>query len=475
MDEQFDNKLTDHIRDVFENFEHPGADEGWMKLREKFPAQQSRNKVVWLWWGSAAAVLLVFLGVGLWYDNKPTKNNDVVAAKPAVKPQPNKADTVTNATNSIALNSAPATNNSAKQNGALSAKPYASPAGKNTHTNFGPANTYIPVTPTKAYTAAVLPKNNTAAGVTNPVDTQKTTTTLPVTTPQIAKAEPHKVDNTSAQVIAAQPPLTDNKTNSMAAARQSTKTITQLLAEEQAQQPYKKQASNKQDTRKVAFSVYAATYFNYAEGSKNQMNAGAGFTSDIKLTKNLKLSTGLALAQNTLSYDNTPPVTNGVALVASAPAQIRSDGLFAVSAAVPQFRNYNASLVGLDIPVNIKYEFNPQKSDTYISAGLSSGTFIDERYTYTYNYTYTSADANKNIITTASTTTENETTRKSFNNFYFGKTLNIAFGVGVPVGKSNRLIFEPFLKYPLGGLGTQQINFGAGGLNLKFNFKGVKK
>jgi hypothetical protein len=47
--------------------------------------------------------------------------------------------------------------------------------------------------------------------------------------------------------------------------------------------------------------------------------------------------------------------------------------------------------------------------------------------------------------------------------------------MGYPLGKSNRLIIEPFLKYPLAGLGAQQIHFGAGGLNLKINFKASKK
>ncbi|MGZ3767731.1 MAG: hypothetical protein ACXVA2_23910, partial [Mucilaginibacter sp.] len=65
-------------------------------------------------------------------------------------------------------------------------------------------------------------------------------------------------------------------------------------------------------------------------------------------------------------------------------------------------------------------------------------------------------------------------TRKSFDSFYFGKTLNFSFGTGYSVGR-NRLIIEPFLKYPLEGLGAQQIRFGAGGLNLKFNFQNQKK
>jgi hypothetical protein len=132
----------------------------------------------------------------------------------------------------------------------------------------------------------------------------------------------------------------------------------------------------------------------------------------------------------------------------------------------PTIRNYNASLVGLDIPINIKYEFNPQKTDAYISMGLSSGTFIDESYTYKYNY--------PSFLSDKLQQTQNETTGKSFGSFYFAKTLNVAFGIGYPFGK-NRLVIEPFLKYPLDGLGSQNLKFGAGGLNLKLNFQSSHK
>jgi hypothetical protein len=131
-----------------------------------------------------------------------------------------------------------------------------------------------------------------------------------------------------------------------------------------------------------------------------------------------------------------------------------------IAAANPILKNYRASLVGLDIPVNLKYEFNPQKNNAYILAGLSSGSFINETYTINYNYPAQQAQV--------------QTSRNSFNGFYFAKTLNLAVGTGFSLGK-NRLIVEPFLKYPLQGLGSQQLLFGAGGINLKFNFQPAKK
>jgi hypothetical protein len=63
---------------------------------------------------------------------------------------------------------------------------------------------------------------------------------------------------------------------------------------------------------------------------------------------------------------------------------------------------------------------------------------------------------------------------KSFNNFNFAKTLNLAAGFAYPLGKKH-LQIEPFLKYPLGGSGSQELQFGSVGINLKMNIQSFKK
>ncbi len=221
-----------------------------------------------------------------------------------------------------------------------------------------------------------------------------------------------------------------------------------------------KKDDKKNNDKRVHFGVYAATYFSYAKGSDQEVNVGAGFSSDIKISNNLKLVTGVAIGQNTLSYTGASSINTDAPLMAAA-----AEGNKYFLAATPSIKNYNASLVGLDIPMNLKYELNPQKSDTYILAGLSSGTFINQSYTYFYNYPAVNSATLQQ--------TQGATVTKNFDGFYFAKTLNLAFGVGYPLGK-NRMVIEPFLKYPLEGLGSQQIRFGAGGINLKFNFSTKK-
>lgn len=477
MDEQFDNKLSSRIREVFDNYESPPADEAWLELRKKFPVKEER-KIAWLWWSSAAALLLVFLGVGLWLMNNKPQPGDNVAVKPKIQQQQPKQAAPTSApagshvasVNPSAIkgtqgDSAAQTPNNALAGPGVAAGHYvANNAGKTGSTAVVlPGNT--PVTnggsPAGVATNSQLPGTASIAGNT-PAPGQAVITGATTNNQQVAIVDVPVTDNS--QTV----PVTTNKTNPVTA-QQPVKTIDDLFAQDKAQQ-VAKQKADKKELKKVNFSVYAATYMNYAQGSANQINAGAGFTSDIRLSKNIKLSTGVSLAQNTLSYAGQPPASGSSNRSLSAPnaSILQNDVLnFGASATVAELQNYSASLVGLDVPINIKYEFNPDKSDTYISAGLSSGTFIDERYTSHYAY--------KNAQGYSSAVTQDQTYTQSFNSFYFGKTLNLSFGTGFPIGKNNRLVVEPFLKYPLGGLGAQAIHFGAGGVNLKFNFKATKK
>ncbi|MCO5936246.1 hypothetical protein NAF17_11920 [Mucilaginibacter sp. RB4R14] len=471
MDEQFDKKLSNHIRKVFDNYEHHGAEHGWEQLRKKFPAEEKYNRAAWLWWSSAAAVILVFVIILAWYNNNGTPVNNMAVKPIKQQQQPVIKDTAAinntiapdKTESSIANNNpAPVFNNNIiiptyvdRTRGASSADNTGNNhASQNTSTIVGQQPVLNGVQSIIiAQTNPVV--NNNARPV---IDSQKNINNI-ANQPQLANNN-LPVGN---KVL---PAAADNSTNSLANQQAPVRSMAAMFENDRLNRTTKtnKQA-DKQPMKKVNFSIYAATYFNYAEGSTNQVNAGAGITSDFRLSKNLKLSTGVSIAQNSLSYNTQAPQAAS-ALADAAPA-LRSESLFSTTAVLPVFKNYNARLVGLDIPINIKYEFNPQKTDAYISAGLSSGTFINETYTYRYGYSGGAGFA-------ANAAPEEQTSHNSFNSFYFAKTLNFSFGVGYPVG-SNRLVIEPFVKYPLSGLGAQDIRFGAGGVNLKFSFRTQKK
>jgi hypothetical protein len=217
---------------------------------------------------------------------------------------------------------------------------------------------------------------------------------------------------------------------------------------------------------------------NYAKGSEGSINTGVGISSDIPIGKKLKISTGIALAQNTLKFESKIPVTaaasvnSAIALKEDAMPVDKNNPGFAnltnYNPATYSFNNYNASLLGLDLPVNLKYSVFKKKNELYFSAGLSSNFYIEENYSYSYQ---------RNIGSISTTQQEDDDDGKSkFQNFDFARMLNFSIGFEQPISKQSQLSFEPFIKYPLGGQGARDIRFGSVGMNLKLNIsKSVSK
>lgn len=475
MHEEFDDRLKSRIADVFDNYEEASAEEGWMLLREKYPEKKERRPAVWLWWGSAAAVLLLALGLGIWFNGTNHQKNTITKITPGNNNDHH--DTITH--NFTAHTGEHNRDLDADRDQTTRVKPTDPQQVQPPHTTaVGHAkNVNDPAT------SRYMAKNNTAAHRDKPikqVPTAGKTTLIPTA----------KITDPATQVMANN---TDHHTEAHTATPDSGQLMANNTRPNEAIKPVVKQpehpvftAKSPNDIKvtkpvdpKVKFGVYAATYFNYAKGSDNQFNVGAGLQADIKLAGNLKLSTGVAIGQNALNYRSELPQKAGKYLTATLaaeqatnysasvapPKSAANSGFSSLTAPVtsPVLQNYQASLFALDIPVNLKYQF--PKTDTYISAGVSSGTYISETYNYTYNYSNSLVKTND----------QGAKSQNSFNTFDIARTLNVSFGMGYPLGKNNRLVVEPFLKYPLAGSGSQDLKFGAGGVNLKLNFSAGKK
>jgi hypothetical protein len=497
-DDQLDKEFKNRIKQVFDNYEDDTGAEGWTLLREKFPEKGSDRVVAWLWrYAGVAAILLAVLGTALWFNKKHTSNKNIVA-----KSNPHKTTAPVKIAASKALPDTSAANN-AKTNIAYqapakpaNAKPHILPSSANAkaaikqqahnkvnsveHNSTIPATNNIAVIKQETNNA---PKNANIMG-TNSALTANTIVTkaLPVSpsdngnnntiaaTSQPANTNtrviPFAANDTGKRIIATNSNPTPVKTNVTTSPKKPG--MESLFANDSKYNTSQNNSSDvKIKNRKVVFGVYAATYVNYAKGSTNQFNTGAGFSSDIRLTQNLSIVTGVAIAQNSFSYNDitaSSPVSFPSAV--SATATFADNSKYALSQVVPPSRSLDASLVGLDVPVDLKYMFSPNTSSAYVSAGLSSGAFINETYNYTYSYNVDNNPTNQE--------SQGATNRRTFNDFYFAKMLNVSFGMGYPLGKGNQLIIEPFLKYPLTGLGDQRILFGSGGLNLKLNFDAPK-
>ncbi len=444
-DDQLDNDLRDRIKQVFDDYQDDTAEEGWLLLRKKYPEEKKDRAIFWYRVAGVAAFLLLFLNIFLWYRDDSGYKKKIAGIH---KIERIDSDAMaTTRTKTVQRDSSIGVVNGSKPtiSKVVTVGTKQSPvAGKSVilaHVDQSSLNKYG------------LPGF--------PVDSESKQT--PAATFTAANKVPAVVDSVKTNVQTSNSSLTGKKGNT-ANLQQSvvvSKAMQQLFDKEDKA---KKNTEVQQTTiNKFALGIYAASYVNYAKGSQRQFNNGAGISSDIRLTDNLSISTGVAIGQNTLAYNSTTPSMPVALLAANSHNFTASTSVLPL--VVPASKNLNANLVNLDVPVNLKYNFNPQTGNTYVAAGLSSGTFINESYNTTYSY---------NTPDNGSVLQSQEASHKSFDNFYFAQMLNLAFGVGYPLGK-NHLVIEPFFKYPLNGLGDQHILFGSGGINLKFNFDAGKQ
>ncbi|MGV8878820.1 MAG: outer membrane beta-barrel protein [Sphingobacteriaceae bacterium] len=428
MEEPTDRQLITRIKEVFDEYEDDSLDLGWGKFREKYPVKRPRP-IVWIWVGSVAAALLVCFS--LWF----------LLIK-EFKPQQQIAQHIESQQNKVSEIATPVETPDIQKN------------------SISTSNA-IKINVGKAYPVKKKIRKDvllTDQQITDPKHAINLATTSVAEKDQLQSLS---INSQTKDVDLQEKLLNANQIATQASRITPVEKLKTPIAENNSSFLVDGQNNaNIQSDKKIHFGVFAGTYLSYAKGSDNQFNVGAGISSDFKLSKNLRLSTGLAILQNTFNYErNIPSAT----ISASGKLQMLSSSV----RSVVQTKSYRANLVGLDIPVNLKYEFNRTKNSLFIAAGFSSGTFINESYRYQYGDTP--------VLGFADAKAEEKIDDKHFDNFNFAKTLNISFGSGYQVGKHNKLFIEPFIKYPLQGIGSENLRFGSGGINLRLNFQPTAK
>lgn len=418
--ENFDEDLKNRIKQIFDDYDDSQANEGWNLLREKYP---EKKRDYFFWWISSAAVLLL-MALLFWffqpeiYKPKSVKNikqfkSDSTKIQVKVYSSSKKPIIKTNSNNinsdkKILLKTVSDFDLKQKVTSQKNA------VIKSTNIESDRENNYD----NTVFTDAKL------ASTDNPNRQMRVSNLEKVDSLQPKKLQPIvQTQNTSIKPAPKKEPI--------------------------------KIASIKKSLSKLSnfnLSIYAGPHINFANGSNNQLGFGAGFSTDFSLSKKLKISSGLGLIANKLVYKNS---SNSNLLAASPAYQLANSTQIIITNT--SLNSLTASLLQLDIPINLIYNILPGKNSISVLTGLSSGTFAKESYQYNY-----------------ANTTNNLQSSKSFQSFYLLKALNIAAQFGLPINKYN-LQVEPFVKVPLGNLTTQQLKFGAAGINLKFNFQPIKK
>jgi hypothetical protein len=214
----------------------------------------------------------------------------------------------------------------------------------------------------------------------------------------------------------------------------------------------------KRKSKAPTFGLVLAPVVNYDQADQNtDVHVGGGVLVEIPVSKNFDIYTGLLVANQRVNIqDNT--------------LQELSSGT--------QLKSKNAILTGLDIPLNVKYNFEMYKNKMFIAVGFSSMTYFKENVESTYQVSSTVFSEASNtfgdVVLVATTTNVLETeieSKGTFNKFHFGKIINFSYGIEIPL-KNHRqsIILEPYYKYSLEPVSSENLIFSSAGLNLKLNF-----
>lgn len=215
---------------------------------------------------------------------------------------------------------------------------------------------------------------------------------------------------------------------------------------------YIKPSLKKKD--KIKFGFVFSTLVNRAEGDyDSEIGFAGGLISELPLISNLRLDLGFLVSKQSFGINREDIKFRETDVLGDAHS-----------------KKTNAELIALDIPVNIKYILSRKQDNIiFVSAGISSMAYFKENFNNTYyteNLSYNTNDFERTVTVTG----QDNNSVKAFKRFDLAKVFNLSFGVGYKFRNGMNLQIEPFIKYPLGKLTSENIELGSGGIKFRVYF-----
>lgn len=442
MDDSADKQLADHLRQTLDSYQTPyqlGAWEAFDHARQ--PAK--RRFGVWYRYVAAASVLGGMLLAPLWLDD---------AHLPSPTPS-----------GSVASRSAQPGQASAQKQQSLLLPGVAVPASRE------------PVMATNQRTT-----QNQPVRIGSSVNLF-VRTTQPPGSPQIARFAPtdkterldtgrkpdadrSKTGNQSVAVIAGGPsnpvgnesgqPPTAPVVSGTATTQTTLISVATALAMTETATP----DQQRERRRVVTWSLALAPQTAYVPNGRSSLTLGGGVVSDIALNRRFSVTTGLSVAQQTVGLPR--------------PA-------YQVMATGRQLTGTDARFVLVDLPLNLTYQIGKRtKPLVRVSAGLSSLAFLRQQYADSYLTPQTQVtqviDLNGRPQTVRQTTQIKEVQIRPetvAGGVYWGRLLNLSFGIERPLSRRTVFAVEPYLKYPIGPLTAENLSIGSAGVSVRVGIR----
>jgi hypothetical protein len=208
--------------------------------------------------------------------------------------------------------------------------------------------------------------------------------------------------------------------------------------------------------------------------SSGEIAGGLGYTAGVsgewKIGRRTSIHGGGLLVYNQFNLQNNPVPARHSSHREFSPAPGTDINL---GYHVLSYQNSHSDIqfTALDIPVNIRFTVKEASgSRIFLSAGFSSFLYLRQKYSSESTVLTSFTRINPQGHYESATGYANLTSGGEFNafgRFDFARFLNLSGGYVIR-GRSQSLIVEPFLKYPLGEVTTLNLNIGMAGLSLKY-------
>ncbi|MFD1630858.1 outer membrane beta-barrel protein [Pseudopedobacter beijingensis] len=425
MKEQFDKVLRDHIKDTFDAYDDGMSHNGWLSFQKK--VRNKKRKIFFMWSvpsGIAASLLFfLFTNNGITEQgNRLSETSEIVLYKK---------------NNDIASTDIETTANAEKPAVGKSSVKQTAPAKHNIIEN-STSNTHV-----KA-------EEHVLAHI------------EPLTEQTVIFADSIKLAPIHIEHINTTASLQKDAANLILEEPTERPLFSEIFTNSNPYFSYTAQKNNKQELKmklkNLNFALDASTFMNFSKmGLNDEINIAIGVVSEYKLSKHFSVHSGINVNRQTSSFEHPIDFSRPLDNAQNAMALTNTIG----SVINGQFTN--AKLVGLDIPLNIKYSSNNRKVNWFVSSGLSSYALMNEKYFNNFSVLNYGFDG----VETQNLSMTEEYAKSPLSNFQFARSVNFSMGLSFPLKDVTTLSIEPFVKYPLKSLGQERLELGSGGVSMK--------
>ncbi len=217
---------------------------------------------------------------------------------------------------------------------------------------------------------------------------------------------------------------------------------------------------------KIGVNISSEINYNQEAVSSNLGYAG-GISIDFPISKKLDIYSGILYTNQKLNKNQQGMVyDSGSGLIGNNNTQVESERVI---------------LKGLEIPVNLKYNFIINKKKIFISSGFSSTYYFEENMESEFVVssrmeTIKQDNFGNNIVQYELVQSNEKVVKSSGSSFNFANSINLSMGIELPLNRQQQsIIIEPYFKYSIKPVTQANINFSSVGIFFRYNFTFYKK